>query len=331
MTKNKKNIKTLLKFIVTIFLLFYLFKKIDFSLFKENLIKVNLFYLLIVLLIDFIGLIISSFKLKFILNIKKINVKYLKVFLAYHSGSFFNTFFPSSIGGDIIKISLINEKTKRLAKITSAVLLDRILGVFALILISILGFLFILLKYDLNKNYLIVFLCFVFFLFISIFVFIFLIKKSKKIMLLEKSISDNLLRKMFIKIINFLIEFRTYLDKKNYTYILISFLISFVFQVLTIFVPYVVSKSLGFKISFHLFLVITPIINIILMLPFSINGMGLRELSYSLFWGLVGISLEDSLSISSVSFFVLMIFNFLGGVSYLLLNILNNKEKNDNT
>ncbi len=142
MPQQFKNIlKLFLKLAVTAICLWYVSKKIDWTLTWQLLQQSNKWWLVAATVLFILSKIVSSFRLnKFFKNIgvdlsEKSNLK------LYWVGMFYNLFLPGGIGGDAYKVILLNKHKKQSVKLLSAaVLLDRISGVVGLAILAAIYF-----------------------------------------------------------------------------------------------------------------------------------------------------------------------------------------------
>lgn len=131
-----KVIKSPLKIVITIALIYVVFQKIDFNELKRLYLTSNLIFLLLALLSYFFSQVVSSWRLLSFLKSIGINVSLLFNFKLYLLGLFYNIY--GGIGGDGYKIYLLRKRFhKRTRKIIFAILLDRVSGLWAI------GFLFV--------------------------------------------------------------------------------------------------------------------------------------------------------------------------------------------
>ena len=85
-------------------------------------------------------------------------------------------------------------------------------------------------------------------------------------------------------------------------------------QLTNIFSIYVLSRGLGFEVSYFYFLIFIPLIYVIQMVPISISGIGVRENSFVFFFSLVEVEPAKALTLSLVYFSIFIILGMLGGV-----------------
>lgn len=137
MVRFRPFLKAFLKIALSVAALWYVFTKIDFQEVVEIFSRVHYGWLLAAALLFIFSKVISSLRLNvFFKNIgagltQKSNLR------LYLLGMYYNLFLPGGIGGDGYKIYLLNKKYGiKARKLFWAVLLDRINGVLALFVIS---------------------------------------------------------------------------------------------------------------------------------------------------------------------------------------------------
>jgi uncharacterized protein (TIRG00374 family) len=80
---------------------------------------------------------------------------------------------------------------------------------------------------------------------------------------------------------------------------------------------YCVARALHLDVPFWPFLSILPIINLLIALPISISGLGVREGLSVLFFSLLGYDREHAMTFSLTLFFLMLIWSLIGGLLYL--------------
>jgi hypothetical protein len=136
MKKIWKVVKTPLKIIVTVVLIYIVFKTIDFNELKQLFLTSNLFFILLALISYFASQVVSSWRLLSFLKSIGIDVSFWFNFKLYLLGLFYNVY-GGGVGGDGYKIYLLRKRfQKPTKKIIFSILLDRVSGLWAI------GFLF---------------------------------------------------------------------------------------------------------------------------------------------------------------------------------------------
>lgn len=138
MKKFWKVVKTPLKIVITIALIYVVFQEIDFNEVKQLYLSSNLFFIFLALLAYFFSQVLSSWRLLSFLKSIGIEASFDFNFKLYLLGLFYNIY--GGIGGDGYKIYLLRKRfQKPTRRIVFAILLDRVSGLWAI------GFLFAIL------------------------------------------------------------------------------------------------------------------------------------------------------------------------------------------
>ena len=143
-SKLKRLLKTLLKFAVTAAALYFVITKIDVSdilgLYRQS----NLIYILAAVITFALSKLVSAIRLNVFFSAiglkldEKTNIK------LYVLGMFYNLFLPGGIGGDGYKIYLLQKNYQAgTKKIFGAVLADRLSGMVALVILALIGISFL--------------------------------------------------------------------------------------------------------------------------------------------------------------------------------------------
>ena len=154
----KNKIFSFLQIVITVFFVYFTVSNLDLSKLFEVLNNINILYLIIAASIYFSSQIISSERLRYILNDNKFIISFKQNFSLYLIGLFYNFFIPGGIGGDAYKSFLMNKKFNwKLSKVVKLLLLDRLIGLG--VLCSILIGLYEIIFLNFNFIYLILTLC----------------------------------------------------------------------------------------------------------------------------------------------------------------------------
>ncbi|MEW6455906.1 MAG: lysylphosphatidylglycerol synthase transmembrane domain-containing protein, partial [Acidobacteriota bacterium] len=100
------------------------------------LVNSNKLYIIFAFLLHFVGISFSSNRWQILLRAHNINVNLVKLLKFYFIGNFFNTFLPTGVGGDIMRMYYISKQTEKSIPSMSTVLIERFTGIFILIFIS---------------------------------------------------------------------------------------------------------------------------------------------------------------------------------------------------
>jgi uncharacterized protein (TIRG00374 family) len=304
-----KNLLSLLaKICISVALLFFLFKRIDFTqtIFYIRTVEPRYFTyaVLLFLFVTYLGLV----RWVVLLKIVKKDLSFGRILVSHCGGLFFNVFLPSTIGGDVARTVDLTVHTKDGSAVFATVLLDRLYGFLALVIISFAGYAYGYF-FGLVRDFRL-------FLFILIFAVLiagaFLVIFSKRAFnLASKIIIFKSLRDYLAKFHNCCYLFR-FQKAAGVKAMILSLLIQGLFSVLV----YFIGMSLGINLNFVYYFILIPIVSTISFLPISLGGLGLREnVAVTLFSPFVNAG--DKVAAMSIMIFVLTSFiGIIGGVIY---------------
>jgi len=310
--QSLKNIAIyLLKISITAGLLIFLFKKTDINKMISIVKDLDLFYFSIALVTFVFTYYLGILRWQVLLKAADVVVPFSRITISYLMGLAINLFSPSTVGGDLargIDLSIYASKSK--PKILATVILDRIFGYIAIVLIASFSLIFGY-KFINDKAVLISF---------GILVFVLLIILS---ILFSKNILNILLR-VFGKveiIKNSLIRFHEAVSlfrlKSRLNAVIYVLFLSLVIQFGAVFLIYFLAQALKIDIAMIYFFVFVPIINAISMIPITIGGLGLRDSSAVYFFTRVGLSASAAFTLSLMTFLFFVISGIIGGIVYV--------------
>lgn len=223
----KKKILSLIQVSFTIFFIYYTVSKIDFNVFIDVIKSTKSKFLILASIIYFLSQIVSSERLRYILQKNNFTLGFDKNLYLYFIGLFYNFFIPGGVSGDAYKGYLMSSIFKwNLKKTLKLIVLDRLIGfgVLCSILILLLEVIFFELNIILIVLTFTIVYCFGFILVKFIF-------KNQRIYFKTYllSIISHILQ--FISLITILLALNI---NSNYFEIIIVFIISSIFSVLSV-------------------------------------------------------------------------------------------------
>lgn len=93
------------------------------------------------LVLHLVGFSLTSLRWKILLSAQGAQIPFLRLFLSYFMASFFNTFLPSTIGGDVVRVYDSTKITGKGAQSAVVVIIERLTGLMALVIIGGVAFL----------------------------------------------------------------------------------------------------------------------------------------------------------------------------------------------
>lgn len=239
-----------------------------------------------------------------------IHLSLKRTIISFSGGIYFNTFLPSTVGGDFIRSIDLSTHTQKPRQVIATVLLDRLSGFVALIVLALSALLIgwklieektVLLSVGIITTILLIILGILFnnFLFSKVNKFFTYFGAGK---------IANALKNLHGEIHAF---------KRHKTVIIKNLLISLLVQVISPLTFYMIALSLGVEIDLIYFFVFLPIIGAVALLPISIGGLGLRDAATVFFFAKVGVAKDLSFAMSLLNSSFILMYAAIGGLIYV--------------
>lgn len=306
------------KILLSSLLIVWIIKKVDYHEFINILSKANIPFLLIGVSWLVLDRFFMSYRWNILLVAKNIKIPFSQIVKIYFLGSFSGNFLPSSVAPDAVRTYYASRYHSGISDIVSSVLVDRILGVFSMTVIAIFSLFFIFLGGgEINIKSFMAMLSILILIVILIYsekiIKITSIDKIMKYLSLSK---DNILIKNLENVYHSCNEY-----KNNYSVIMKALIVSFFIQILSILVIYVISLSVHVDISIIPLFLFVPLINILIMLPVSIGGIGLQEGAFIYFFSQMGVTAQEALTVALLFRGITILVSLPGGILYIMEDI----------
>jgi len=287
-------------------LIYFAFRKADLPQLWSNLASVSWQLVTVLVLLNIISMLIGGLRWA-ILVLGGANLKDILIFTkASFTGSFYSLFFPSSVGGDLLKWTTLLKNYPQISKLKLAgtALIDRVIGFSAFSLMAMISLILgKILKYQFPG------ILFWLFLGINIALIIFYLFVFR--LNFEKMAGK-------YKFLNKLLEIVDLLKNSNKKRIILCFLISMLAQPFWMMISWYLFNSLWIDLKLIQVFIFMPIISLILTLPISWAGFGARENLYLYFLVPLGYSAEKLLFASTFSGVMGILMALLGGLMLLI-------------
>jgi len=293
------------KWIISIGLLCIIFYRVDLKFFFEAFKTVGWEYYLLLILILF--------------GLQTLSALKWKVFLPNHSfgellklnlvANFYAFLIPSSFTVDATRAIKTDKKDKGSIGVITSVFMDKWLGLLSVIILMLFSFCF----YSIQK--------------IDVF-FVPLIVLSLLMFLITYFLFSGTLTLIVSKITNIFFKpegkIALYLGKliklleniaieaRNKKAIILNLLLAIIFQLVNASASYALGLIMHMELNFWDFCLLTCLIQLVMLLPLSIAGIGAKDVSVVALLGLAGISNEKALAFSLIGYPVILLFVFVG-------------------
>jgi uncharacterized protein (TIRG00374 family) len=311
--KGKFNL--ILKAFISIALIIYLLSQTEYTAIYYSLISANPLYLFIALLTLFLGKLFSGYRWQILLIAQDIKIPLRSLIASLFVGQFFNSFLPTTIGGDAIRAYDTAVESKESAKSVTTVFMDRFIGVLALVALAVIAVpIALIMGEDVSYYHVPVLI-------------VGLVCLVGLVIVLNNSlvkITAEYLQKMSLpriadqvrKIYHSIQEM-----KGDPATLWTAFGISLLLQINVVVFHYLLSLSLDLDVSIIFFFIIVPIALTVLIVPFSINGIGLREGVFVFLLAGIGVAASDAIAFSLLSFFLVLSQAVIGGIIFALRGV----------
>ena len=274
----------------------------------------NLWWVLAGVLLFWTAMLINAFKWWTLLRAQAVEVPFLAMANFTFVGFFFNNILPANIGGDVMRGYGLAKYTEENAGAAASVVLDRLIGLSAYMsvaAVSALAVVFLTDRPDLWALAAVAVLALLALVIIGAFLI------SRRI---SRTVSRLLHHGILEKVAGIWDALATAfaLYRFQYKTLAFAFLIGLTGIATTSMVNYALSMALGGGIPLLYIFLFTPLIALVLIIPISIGGVGLGQVAYPYFYGLVGIPGELAIALSLLVLGVQIFCSLPGGVLWLL-------------
>jgi glycosyltransferase 2 family protein len=314
-----KKAWTWIRLLISIGLIAFLLITVDFGDMRASLARSNGYYLLAALLVALGDRLIMAYKWNHLLRAKGIDIPLRRITGTYWISTFLGLFLPATVGGDAIRAYAISKGGQKGRDIISSIVIERIFGILALlifVLISIVLSIYVFGEsfFDNIWNLFGIILFFLFFL--SAFTYISLNKSllQKVYRVIERRLPKLNGNKWVGKIREIYQSYLAYQEHKQALGVFL--LLSFLENLFPIFWTYFLSLAFNIHVPLMYIFILVPIVLVLVRLPISIDGIGIKEGAFVYFLSLIGIPSSDALLLGIASHVLAVVSILPGGVLY---------------
>ncbi|MFI5370091.1 MAG: lysylphosphatidylglycerol synthase transmembrane domain-containing protein [Candidatus Eisenbacteria bacterium] len=246
-----------------------------------------------------------------LLRVVDIHIPYWKVCAYYHVGLFFNNFLPANIGGDIARVSDASRYGPTKTAALSAVLMDRLVGTVALAGLALVTTLPALNQFHLT----LVYAALVGFFALSV-VMVWAVFHPAVLPALERLLARVGMGGLGPHLDDLAARLHGYRGQRGLFGRLL--VVGMLTQVSRVFVHALVARALGIDVPLIYFFLFVPLLAVIVSLPISLNGIGVREGAGIVLFGLVGVDRAHAFSLQFTTYLVAVSVSLLGGLVFLI-------------
>ncbi len=249
-----------------------------------------------------------------LLELSGVRLPLLKVLSFYWVGLFFSNVLPANVGGDVVRIVDVTRSTGSKRSAVGATLLDRIIGFVAISLLGVIA----LPMVPLSGTGMLLWLVVLLFSMVTV-VLCLTVYRRGVLGFAERWVSRIEFLSFGRRYTALADELHSYRRHTGSLLVLVS--LAFVIQVLRVLVHVMVARGLGMTLPAAWFFVIVPILAVVVVLPISIAGLGVRETAAVGLFGRVGVTPTVAVVHQLSTFFLTLAVNLIGGVLFIARSV----------
>ncbi|MBZ0215288.1 MAG: flippase-like domain-containing protein [Fimbriimonadaceae bacterium] len=295
-----------LKFGVGFALLGYLFQRIDLTKAVLAVLAMHPGYLAIGVMAFFAALLVNSRKLKLLLP----ELSVMRLFAFTMIGLYYGMILPGQIAGDAVKAVKMSGG-RDLARFASATVFDKVTGIAALLVFTLAA---LVVEYNQFHPWLAGLLSFALLLILAAIILPALSGFNRLTRLLDVrgQSSGSFVRSILLSFTRFAEVWQLY-SRQRLT-VALSLLFGILFQSISVSVAWLFGLGLGIEVSYAAWAVVIGVMSIVVLLPITIAGLGLREATIvGMLIGL-GVSEAQGLACSLVMLSLYLIAALVGAI-----------------
>lgn len=240
-----------------------------------------------------------------------IRIPFWKVLAYYHVGLFFNNFLPANIGGDFARVVDASRHSPTRAAAFSTVVMDRTMGTLALGGLALVTTVPAITRFHLLGAY----LALVVFFLLSLTLFWALLQ-PRFLAIVESVLARIGLGRLKPQLDHLAQHLAAFREKP--ALLVEVFGIAVLTQVSRIGVHALVAQAFGLHIALTFFFLFVPLLAVIVSLPISFNGIGVREGAGIVLFGWIGVSRTAAFSLQFTTYLVAVAVSLLGALVFLV-------------
>lgn len=260
-----------------------------------------------------IGYLITGFRLHLLISVYGMCVPVKSLIQSFMIATFFNNFLPSTVGGDLSRAYDLWRYCSSKSRAITSILIDRFLGLFALLLFTVVSVLFtkevifpesivyIWVAGGALSSMLIVYLVFF---------------TPGWVVAIASHYSGSFTHPFIDKIKNLLAALYSFRGKRRILFY--AMVLSIALQANVVIQYFIVAQAIAIDIPLHAFFIIIPLTIFIMMVPVSINAIGIREGAFVFFFAFYGISNSEAIAYAWIMYAFVLMQGILGAVVFVV-------------
>jgi uncharacterized protein (TIRG00374 family) len=295
-------------------LLLFLIARSDASTFLGSLKQADILSFAIALIISALTVLIRSYKWQLLLRVQGAELSLARLHSLNYMAIFFNNFFLGSFGGDTFRIYRTANSSNSTLGALSPIIVEKLTNILALILLAMtFGIL------CLKANSPAITVADVYRIFAFTLVFLPLLYVFFHLSFYMRNAVD----RRTSKIRDLACSFIDSVYRHDAKTIVVSFLLSVIFYLTNVVAMYFFALAGNVQISAVYLSFIVPMVFLVVMIPISVNGLGLQEGTFFSYFNVLGIDSSSALLIALLPRIGMLILSLIGALLYITENMKN--------
>lgn len=236
---------------------------------------------------------------------------FIKTLEVHCVGSFFGTFLPTSVAMDVIRAYRLGRYLKHRVDAAGSLFVTRVIGFLVIFMLALIVAIPVSRALQEARLFWLVLAGLVAFI-----AAVSVVLQKNAAGLLQAALQRMGLNSLADKIAGFRASILVYGQSRRALLLLLA--LTWLYQILGIFIIYLVGRSLGIELAIWHYFIYIPLITTIALLPVSLAGLGIREGAFVFFFAQAGVAQAQALSLSLMIFAQSVALALLGGLWYLL-------------
>ncbi len=252
-----------------------------------------------------------------LLQAVEIRIPFWKVLAYYHVGLFFNNFLPANVGGDLARVLDASRYGPSRAAAFSTIIMDRLIGTLALAGLALVTTVPAFRRFHAVAGLPVsgLYLALLAFFALSV-VMVWAVFHPALLPAVERALSRVGLGGFKPALDDLAGRLQGFRDQRRLFARLLG--VALVVQVSRIGVHVLVARALGLGVSPQYFFLFVPLLAVLVSLPISLNGIGVREGAGVVMFGLIGVSRTNAFALQFATYLVAVAVSLLGGLVFLV-------------
>lgn len=304
----KRLLLTGLKWLVSLVLIGWLLRNTALGEIRTALFSAAPFWVFLAAALHGTGFLIGSYRWQLLLRTQGTEVSLIFLMKSYIVSIFFNNFLPSTIGGDAVRAYDSWRVGGSKSEAVAIIFVDRFLGLFALMLFALIALPFtgaLTAQIPLLQLWVLLGVAGMLVVVWAIFMPSRLFDLVAKLPLPFAS-----------KVKRLLAAFLLFQGRRDV--LLKQLWLSLLLQANVIIHYYFIAQALNLSVPLYGFFFMIPLVTLLMMVPISINAIGIRESAFGFFLAAYGVPPSEAIALAWIAYGLTLLQGLLGGIIYAL-------------